>query len=547
MKKQKSLSVLLIILLMCTLLVGGCAQSANKVSESGQTANQSQQTQKESKNTEIKNPDTMVIAYDDQPTTLDPHIAYDPESLTAISQVYEGLVTYKGSSSEVIPQLAERWEVTDNGKVWTFYLRKGVKFTDGTPFNAEAVKISFERLLKINQGPAWMFDMIKNIDAVDENTVKFTLSYAFVPFLHALANPSGPLIISPKAIKDHEKNGDLAQDWLRQNMVGTGPYKLESWNMGQDFTLVKNPDYWGGWEGKHVSKIIQKVVQESSSQRLMLESGDVDFANAIPRDVIDQLSKNPDITVQKNKTVNLLNIFFNNQRGALKDKRVRQAMAYGFSYDDCINGVFNGMGTKMQGPLPVGMWSHDDSIKPYEKDVEKAKKLLEEAGYPGGGGLKFTMMVETGAEDYKKVAELFQSDMKNLGIDIDIQVLAWATMKDLLSSPKTAPDMFISGFYPDYMDPDDVLYAMYNSKTIGSINQSFYINKEVDKLLDEARQSTDSSHREELYKKAQQIINEDCPDIFILTRDNITTMRSWVKGFEYHPLLVNRYYFMYKE
>jgi len=543
-KRAKSLLVFTVILLMCVVFIGGCAKSANKASEGGQTADQGQQ---ESQNAEVKNPDTMVIAYEDQPTTLDPHIAYDPESLTAISQVYEGLVTYKGSTSEIIPQLAEKWDVTDNGEVWTFYLRKDVKFTDGNPFNAEAVKISFDRLLKINQGPAWMFDMIKSIDVVDDYTVRFTLSYAFVPFLHALANPCGPLIISPKAIEDNEKNGDLAQDWLRQNMVGTGPYKLKSWNMGQDFTLVQNPDYWGGWEGKHVSKVIHKVVQESSSQRLMLESGDADFATAIPRDVLDQLSTNPDITVQQNKTVNLLDIFFNNQRGALKDKRVRQAMAYAFSYDDCINGVFNGMGSKMQGPLPAGMWSHDDSIVPYDTDVEKAKQLLEEAGYPGGKGLKFTMMVETGAEDYKKVAELFQSDMKNLGIDIDIQVLAWATMKDMLSSPDTAPDMFISGFYPDYMDPDDVLYAMYNSKTIGSINQSFYVNKEVDALLDEARQSTDDSKREELYKKAQQIINEDCPDIFILTRDNITTMRSWVKGFEYHPLLVNRYYFMYKE
>ncbi|GAQ25141.1 ABC transporter substrate-binding protein [Tepidanaerobacter syntrophicus] len=539
MKKVRQFLVLLLILILCVSLVAGCAQSANKAPTNSKNTQENQ--------TKVKNPDTMVVAYNDQPTTLDPHIAYDPESLQAISQVYEGLVTYKGGTNEVVPQLAERWETSSDGKVWTFYLKKNIKFTDGAPFNADAVKTSFERLLKINQGPAWMFDMIKSIDVVDEYTVRFNLEYAFVPFIHALANPSGPMIISPKAIKEHEENGDLAQNWLRQNMVGTGPYMLESWNMGQDFTLVKNPDYWGGWEGKHVSKVVYKVVQESSSQRLMLESGDADFANAIPRDVIEDLSKNPDITVQVDSTVNLLNLFFNNQRGALKDKRVRQAMAYGFSYDDCIKGVFNNLGKRMQGPLPPGMWAHDSTIKPYEKDVEKAKKLLEEAGYPGGKGLKFTIMVETGSEDYKKVAELFQSDMKELGIDISIQVLAWATIKDMLASAETAPDMFISGFYPDYLDPDNVLYALYSSRTIGSINESFYTNPQVDQLLEEARRSTDLAHREELYKRAQQIINDDCPAIFILVRDNITTMRSWVKGFVFHPILVNRYYFMYKE
>lgn len=543
MKRFRSTLIVLLALLLCLSLVTGCAESANKA---GNQEEPDKKTEEQPQQT-VKNPDTIVYAFHEQPTTLDPHIAYDPASFIALCQIYESLVTYNEGSNEIVPQLAEKWEASNDGKEWTFFLKKGVKFSDGTPFNAEAVKFSFDRLLTINQGPAWMFEMITAIDVLDEHTVKFTLEYPFVPFMHALANPAGPLIVSPKAAKDNEKDGDLGQAWLKQNAVGTGPYMLERWNIGQDLVLVKNPDYWGGWEGKHVDRAVIKIVQESASQRMMLESGDVDFASAIPLDVIDRLELDTDITVLKNDTANLLNIFFNNQRGAMKDKKVRQAMSHGFSYDDCISGIFNNMGTRMRGPLPAPIWAFDETIKPYDKDIEKAKELLKEAGYPEGKGLKFTMMVETGAEDYKKVAELFQSDMKALGIGIDIQVVAWATIKDMLSSPETAPDIFISGFYPDYLDPDNVLCAMFHSDSIGQINQTFTTIKEVDDMLSEARRSTDSNRREELYKKVQQILNEEAVNIFILIRDDITTMRSWVKGFKFHPIVSPRFYYMYKE
>ncbi|HYE82118.1 MAG TPA: ABC transporter substrate-binding protein [Clostridia bacterium] len=546
MKKSRSLLSVLLVIILVLASITGCAPAANKANQEAAPAAGEAAPAAAVTAPAVKNPDTMIYATTEQPSTVDPAIAYDPESLVVTSQAYEGLVTYEQGGSQIKPMLAESWESQDNGKIWVFHLRKGVKFHDGEPFNAEAVKASFERMLKINEGPAWMFDMITKVEAVDENTARFTLAYPFVPFLHALAQPAGPAIISPKAITGHEVNGDLAKDWLKQNMAGTGPYRQTAWNIGQDFTMDKFDEYWGGWDGKHVSKIIFKTTPESNTQRLMLENGDADFAESVPRDALTTMSANKDLALEQHNTLNLLGIWLNNQRGALKNKLVRQAIAYAFNYKDAIS-IYNNMGTKMQGPLPQGMWAHDSSIVPYDTDVEKAKALLDEAGYPGGKDLKFTIQVETGADEYKRIAELFQQNMKEIGIQVDIQVLAWATIKDMLAAPDTASDMFVSGFYPDYMDPDDVLNASYGSKQIGSINQCFYINKEVDKLLDTARQTTDAAVREPMYKEIQQIINGDAPVVWILLMDSNVAKRAWVKGFVYHPLLSYNFYQMYKE
>jgi len=231
----------------------------------------------------------------------------------------------------------------------------------------------------------------------------------------------------------------------------------------------------------------------------------------------------------------------------MADKKVRQAMAYGFSYDDAINGVYSGMASKMTGPMASGMWGYDDTLVPYTYDVNKAKQLLSDAGYANGGGLKFTLLVETGADDYEKVAEVFQGNMADLGIKIDIQRLAWATMKDMLSKPETSPDMVISGFYPDYADPDDVLYLQYNTTQIGNINYCLYSKPETDKLLEQARKITDNAQRTAIYKQIQQIINDDCPMLYVLVKDGITTKRVWVKNYVFNPLLEKTYYRMYKE
>lgn len=532
MKKTRILIALIVTLVTALSILGGCTKSTNQTSGQAPAAATGG----------AKNPDIFVIASDSEPTLLDPHIAYDPMSSDAIMQSYESLVIFKDDTSEVIPFLAKSWDVSSEGRVWTFHLRDDVKFSDGTQFNAEAVKVNFDRLLSINQGPAWMYDMITKTEVVDNFTVRFNLEYPYASFLYAIASGDGALFISPKAIKDNEVNGDQAMGWLRDHMVGTGPYVLDSWVIGQGWSMSKNPNYWRGWTGNHASRIELKVVKESASRMLMLENGDADFAENITRDTLGQLSGNPDVKIIQKPSINVLNICLNNQRGALKDKRVRQAMSYAFSYDDAVFGIYTGRASYQTGPMASGVWAFNPNVVRYKTDLDKAKKLLAEAGYANGGGLKFTCQVETGADDYAKVVELFQADMAKIGITINIQVLSWATMEDMLASAETAADMFITGVYPDFPDPDNALYQQFHSSGIGNINQSFYINPEADKLLDSARRTVEDDKRLEDYHKVQMIINEDAPCVFILVRDMIVTYRSWVQNYIYNPFVRRQYY-----
>jgi len=533
MKRARILINLSVVVLMAISI--GCTKSANAPSGQSQAAGGA------------KNPDIFVIASDSEPTLLDPHIAYDPMSSDAIMQVYECLVIFKDDTSEIVPHLAKSWEVSSDGRVWTFHLREDVKFSDGTTFDAEAVKINFDRLLSINQGPAWMFDMITKTEVADKFTVRLTLEYPYASLLAALASGEGALFISPKAIKDNEVNGDQAMAWLRDHMVGTGPYMLEKWVIGQGWSLSKNPNYWRGWDGKHASRVELRVMKESASRMLMLENGDADFAENITRDTLGQLTNNPDVVILQKPSINVLDICFNTQRGALKDKRVRQAMSYAFSYDDAVQGIYTGRASPQIGPMASNVWGFNRNLVRYPTDLDKAKKLLADAGYPNGGGLRFTCQVETGADDYAKVVELFQADMKKIGITIDIQVLSWATMEELLNKSETAADMFITGVYPDYPDPDNCLYQQFHSSGIGNLNQSFYISAEVDRLLDAGRRLTDDDQRLQAYYKAQEIINDDAPCAFILVRDMIVTHRSWVKNYIYNSFVRRQYYSIYKE
>jgi peptide/nickel transport system substrate-binding protein len=197
---------------------------------------------------------------------FDPATNNSTTTARGIRAAYEGLVRYKGGSAEIEPVLATSWTVSRDRKAYTFKVRPHVTFHDGTPLNAAAVVFSFERLLKLNKGPAALFaDKIDSITALDDMTVVFALKKPWAPFLASLAVSKGPLIVSPSAVKANDKNGDAGQDFLKTQMAGTGPYKLESFDKGGALVLAKNENYWRGWAGHHVDKVVYQYVKEARS------------------------------------------------------------------------------------------------------------------------------------------------------------------------------------------------------------------------------------------------------------------------------------------
>lgn len=371
-------------------------------------------------------PTTLTIADALQPSSLDIATEYEAAAMAVNRVVYERLVKYSANGTDIEPELATSWTVSTDGLQYTFKLREGVKFHDGTPFNSAAVKASFERVLAINQGPAWMFSMIDSINCPDDNTVTFVLKQPFSAFLAVLANIWGTGIVSPDAVTKNTVDNDNATAYMQDHMVGTGPYKLVEWVHGDHITLERNTDYWGGWpekDGKIIDRVVIKFITEPATQRLQLEKGDIDVAMNISVDDLAAVSKEEGISLVEQPSMMGTYIRFNTAKAPCDNVKFREAIRYAIDYDGIINNILKGHAVEMQGPAAIGLPGHDDSLPVFKQDMEKAKQLLAESGVATPVTLQY--VYETGQEDRRMVGELIQSNLAELGITVNIQTMPW--------------------------------------------------------------------------------------------------------------------------
>jgi peptide/nickel transport system substrate-binding protein len=486
-------------------------------------------------------PTTLTIADALQPSSLDIATEYEAAAMAVNRVVYERLVRYKGDTTEIEPELATEWSQSADGLEWTFKLRQDVKFQDGTPFNAAAVKFSYERVMSINQGPAWMFSKIDKIETPDDYTVKFVLKEPFSSFLAVMANIWGTGIVSPKAVQDNEKSGDQAKEYMQNHMVGTGPYKFVEWVHGDHITLERDPNYWGGWkesEGKPIDRVILKFITEPATQRLQLEKGDLDIAMNISVDDLDAVSKEAGMVLVEKPSLMGTYIRFNTTKAPLDNPKVREAIRLALDYDGIIKQVMRGHAIQMQGPASIGLPGHNDNLPVVKQDLAKAKELLKEAGVEDGLTLEY--VYETGQEDRRMVGELLQANLAELGITLQIHTAPWETIWGRVSNedPNETPDLTANGWWPDYASVENFLYPMYHSSQFppNAMNIGFYKNEEVDALLDQALAETDETARNQAYEKAQELIFNDVPDIDLYQKSMTVMMRDWVKGYVYNPI-----------
>jgi peptide/nickel transport system substrate-binding protein len=482
----------------------------------------------------------LVVATDLDVTGLDPAVIYDL-SQRNIALLYEGLVTLKGDTMEIVPALAETWDISADGLAYTFHLRQGVKFHDGTLLTADAVKKSFDRFMAIGKTTAWLFkDVLGEVKVIDDLTVEMDLTRPYAPFLSLLTSIAGPMIVSPTAL-DANWGDDMAQGWLFDHAVGTGPYKLDSWDPGQQtLTLVKNQDYWKGWEGSHIDKVIFRYIVETSTRKLMLENGEVDIALSLNPDELASLAGVQGITIDEKPTMRIFVVFMNNQKGPLQDVKVRQALAYAMDYSAVQQGVYNGKLAPLCGPLPPNDPNAFPCDKyPYKLDMEKAKALLAESSYPEGGfALEATVM--EGDFAFLKTAEILQAQLAELNIQVNITELAWSTEWEQVGNLDTAPDLAPLRNYPDFPDSSSIYANQYASSAWGSNgwNLSYYKNDRVDELLKSTTETTDPAVRGPAFQEMGQIVVDEVPNLFIGTIINQMAMRDNVKGFVFNPVYV---------
>lgn len=469
------------------------------------------------------------------PTTfpdLDPSSGFSNDNIVT-GNAYETLTFYNppGSATQISPKLATSWETSEDGLTWTFHLRKGVKFHDGTDFNAAAVKFSIERTMKLGLGAAYIFDPVDAINVIDDYTVEFKLKYT-APLDLILATGYAAWIMSPTAV------GDKTGDWFNAGHdAGTGPYMIDSYDVGQRLVMKKFNDYWGGWQDGQFDTVVFQVTEDPTVAQQMITSGDADFTYNLPYDNYPALAQTSGVKVVTNSSFQNLLALLNHDKEPTNKLQVRQALAYSFPYEKVVKNLFGGLGTQARGPVPADMWGHSDTVTQYHQDMAKAKDLLTKAGYPDGGfTLKYTYVAGDLAE--QQVGELWKADLETLGITLDVEGLAWEAQWSLgKTDPKTAQDIFLFYWWPDYVTPYSFLYSMFHSENPPNFNLGYYSNPQFDKLIEQGNQisGSDKAKATDLFSQAQQMLVDDSAAIFILDLPNVHVIRDDISGYVDNP------------
>jgi len=479
---------------------------------------------------------TVATAYD--VVTLDPAINTSTTTARIIAAGYERLLRYRGASTEVEGELAESWTVSDDGLVYTFKLRPNVTFHDGTPLTAQAVADSFARLLKINKGPASLFfEKVKGVEAVDASRVRFTIAHPWPPFLSTLAIAKGPFIVSPTAVQKNAKGDDLGQEFLRSNVVGTGPYKLQSWEPGQQVVLVKNEAYWRGWSGAHVDRVVVRYVKEYTTRRQLLLRGDVDLIDAPSLDDLASLRRNPDLVVADAPTLNMDYILFNLRKPALADVRMRQAIAQAIDVDGALKSVMRGEGIAAAGPLAPMFPEHNRTLKPLAHDPARAKQIVAQVQREKNlksEDLTFDFLYWTGEDRLRQLGEVVKANLADVGITVNLRELAWPAYQSTMFNPKEVPGLAFNSGWLVYAEPSAALRTYFQSRS--TYNWGGYESAKVDQLLNDADRARDAARRAQTYRDLQKAIHDDVVWVPLWAMKVATPMRKWVKGFTFNPI-----------
>ena len=489
----------------------------------------------------------LVVDIGSETATLDPQVNYDSSGFIALGNVYDGLVRAVGEKTvSIVPDLATSWTHSADGKTWTFTLRPGVKFHDGNPVDAAAVKFTWDRLFKINQGAAsdWI-TFVQRVEAPNPSTVVFHLKTPFSSFLSSLSSIWGTGIVSPKTVLAHQVKGDMGQKWLYDHDAGSGPWVLKQWVHNQKIVLDPFPGYWRGWSGNHIGRVIVQWPLESSTQRLGLERGDVDISVGMAIPDFLAVSHESGIVVRRYVSQNLNDILFNCTHGPLQNRLVRQALSYSFDYDTMIKAVLKGQGGRMLGIGPTSFINFVPAKHLYTYDLNKAATLLKQAGYANGFPLTVTFI--QGNTTSLEIAQIWQADTQALGIRMTLQPLTPAENQALSHSPKTEPDIFFGAWTMDYADDQQWYFITYYSKILPPNNSDnmYYKNSTVNTLLEQAMASPDPAKSRALYAQMADIVYNDAPNIWMYQSDDNVAMRTNVHGYAYNFLYTNLYLDLY--
>ncbi len=482
---------------------------------------------------------TLRIAIGADPNGLDPESVLNNNAGYVISTIYDGLTSYQPGTTLVGPGLAQSWDVSTDATKYTFHLRRGVQFHDGTPFNADAVVAWLDRLLN-KQNPHYYgnqqgidsfvdftFGGIQTYKKIDDSTVQLQLKQPDATLLTNLAMAwSG--VTSPAAV-------DRYGYGLMQHPVGTGPFSFVEWVPNDHITLKANPAYWAG--KPHLSQIIFQVVPDPSTALLKLRNGEVEVLTDVSPEQVSVVKQDPNLQLLTQPGLVVLGVALPVDHKPFDDKRVRQALNYAVDKQNLNKYLFSNLADPMKAPVPVVEWGTSTSLPPFNQDIAKAKQLLAQAGY--GSGLNLTMWVYNTTRGYNpaggsKLGTALQADFQKVGINVTLKQLEWTAYLSKVRN-RALSDMALTGWSGDNGDPDNFLSSLYGTSGIPAGNQSHYSNPTVDQLLAQARGVHDQSKRTQLYEEVQKAVWDDAPWVWLNTVQQVRAATKKVNGLVLNP------------
>ena len=478
--------------------------------------------------------DTITYSLTADPRAVDPAYFDDGESAVVSCNMYEGLYQYGKTDAKVSPCLAKDLpEISDDGLVYTIKLNEGIKFHDGTDFNAEAVKKSIERQLEPNRNSdmpyaSFVFgeeeagNGVASVEAVDDYTVKITMRAASAPFVKNLAMALASPIVAPSAIEAATDGQAIT------NPVGTGPYKFVDWTKGASVTLVANEDYWG--EAPKTKNLVFKIIAEGNTRLTSLINGECDIISSVDPASADQIVDNGfELFSEDGMTINYM--AFNTETGACTDQEVRKAIAQAINVEEMVKSIYGDYATVANSVMPTWMAPYTKDVKQTAYDPEAAKKTLADKGITSLQCITYTTARPYNQKGGSDLANMIQGYLSAVGVELSITQYDWTTYK---TKVQTDPyDICFYGWTGDNGDPDNFMNLL--ADTNWSMNVAHWQDDEYKALIAEGLKTPDGDARDAIYLQCEEMVAEKQPWVLISHSKNLLGYSPKVKDFYYHP------------
>lgn len=477
-----------------------------------------------------------MIGNSAEPRTLDPHVATATSDFRIAANLYDGLVRFRDGTLEIEPALAEAWEVSEDGRKYTFRLRDGVRFHDGSEFDAEVVRFNFERMLNEDHpyretGPfplAFFFQVIERIETPDAQTVIFHLDEAFAPFLSNLAYPTG-FMVSPAGVS--EDGGEFGR-----NPSGTGPFRFAGWESNRLVRIERNPDYWDG--EARLDEVIFRPLADPNARLTELMAGGCDLALEVPPDVVAFFRNAAGFHVLETPGPHLWFLILNTREGPFANADVRRAANLAIDRESMIEHLLQNTATAAAGPVPEAFeWARNPDVQPYASDPDEARRLIQEAGFAGAEVTLYATDGGSGMLAPREMATAIQADLAAVGLNVRIEMFEWNTFLERVNSGlEGKADMAQMAWMVN--DPDTLPYLALRTgahPAEGGFNSGYYSNPEVDALIEAGRRAVDLGERGRIYREIQALVHRDAPWVFVASWKQNAAVSDRVHGLDLQP------------